>query len=355
MSSAPPSLLFAFPIVVALLAAGCSADGASAPASASAAAELKLAVVTAAEWTPEITFDGTLDPVASVQLGFDVPGRIERLVVQRGATVREGEAVATLDDAMARAQAAQADAAVRGAEAQLAAGESGFKRAQSLKAAGGLSEQQYMDAEAAVLAGRAGVEQARAAAQLGRTHLNNHTLRAPISGTLTNGPDNAGMMVGAGTPLFLLEDLSSLQIKGSVSESDTWIREGMPVTVSSGSPGSDAKVEATVTRVIPALDPMTRRLPVEVRIQGAPRGFLAHGYARATIRASEPVLVFSVPRAAIVARPDFSVVVGRGEGRFERVSVEVVGEAGEDRLVRGHLGVGDNVVLYPPSGLGGEG
>lgn len=333
----------------------CSAESPAPPAAAAALGELKRVAVGQAEWRPEITFDGTLAPVASVQLGFDVPGRIERLVVERGASVRAGEPVATLDDAMARAQSSQAEAAVRGAEAQLAAGEAGFLRAQSLKAAGGLSEQAFKDAEAAVLAGRAGVEQARAAAQLARTHLNNHTLRAPISGIVTNGPDNAGMMVGAGTPLFLLEDLSALQIRGSVSESDTWVREGMLVTVTGGAPGSDAKVEARVTKVIPALDPMTRRLPVEVRLEGAPPGFLAHGYARATIQAAEPVVVFTVPRAAIVARPDFSVVVPRADGRYERVSVEVVEERGDERLVRGRLMAGDEVVLYPPSGLGGEG
>ena len=342
-------------LVLALLASGCASETATPRASAAATADLKIVAVAAAEWAPEITFDGTLEPAASVQLGFDVPGRIERLVAQRGVQVRAGEAVATLDDAMARAQAAQADAAVRGAEAQLAAGEAGFLRAKSLNEAGGLSEQQFKDAEAAVLAGRAGVEQAQAAAQLAHTHLGNHTLRAPISGTLTNGPDNAGMMVGAGTPLFLLEDLSSLQIRGSVSESDTWIGEGMPVTVSSGAPGSDATVQATVTRVIPALDPVTRRLPVEVRIEGAHAGFLAHGYARATIRAAVPGAVLSVPRAAIVARPDFSVVVMREPGRYERVSVEVVEERGDERLVRGALVVGDSLVLYPPSGLGGEG
>jgi RND family efflux transporter MFP subunit len=333
----------------------CQPEASSPRASASVTAELKSTPVGTAEWTPVITFDGTLDPLAAVQLGFDVPGRISRLLVERGATVRAGEAIATLDDGMARAQVAQADAAVRGAEAQLAAGEAAFTRAESLKAAGGLSDQQFKDAEAAVLAGRAGVEQARAAARLAHTHLDNHTLRAPIGGTLTNGPDNAGMMIGAGTPLFLLEDLGALQIKGSVSEADIWVREGMPVTVVSGVPGSDAKLEATVTRVIPALDPVTRRLPVEVRIGGAPAGFLAHGYARATIRASAPVTVFSVPKSAIVARPDFSVVVARPGGTYERVSVEVVEERGEDRLVRGHLVAGDPVVLYPPSGLGGEG
>jgi len=340
--------------VLLLLAGACGREPAPTAATAATVATVRTAVVESAPWTPELTLDGTLEPVAAVQLGFDVPGRMDRLLVSRGARVQKGDAIATLDDAMARAQLAQAEAAVQGAEAQLAAGEASWARAQQLRTAGGLSDQQYKDAEAGILAGRAGVEQARAALALARTHVGNHTLRAPIAGTLTNGPDNAGMMIGAGTPLFFLEDLSALQLKGSVSEADTWVREGMPVTVYSGVPGSELSAPAVVVRVIPALDPITRRLPVEVRLEGAPVGLLAHGYARATIRAADAVSVSAVPTAAVVARPDFCVIVEEG-GVYTRVPVEVVGETGERSLVRGNLRTGAAVVLYPPSGLGGEG
>ena len=328
----------------------------AAPAPTAVAAALQNAPVTTAEWTPSVTLDGTLDPVASVQLGFDVPGRIESLLAARGQVVAKGEAIARLDDTMAAAQLAQAEAALGGAEAQLAAGESAWSRAQQLNAAGGMSPQQFKDAEAGVLAGRAGVAQAKAAVQLGKTYLANHTLRAPIAGTLTAGPDNAGMMVGGGTPLFFLEDLSALQLKGSVSEGDaTWLAAGLAVEVSSGAPGSTATAKGVVTRVLPALDPVTRRLPGEVRIEGETAGLFAHGYAHATIHAEAPIVVSSVPHAAVVARPDFSVIVDRGNGKFERVSVEVLQSGPEADLVRGALVPGDSVVLYPPSGLGGEG
>lgn len=341
-------------LLVGMWLAACSAE-APAPPTVASAAVLKTAQVATEPWTPELALDGTLEPVASVQLGFDVPGRIEVLHVRRGAVVSRGEVLAKLDDSMARAQLAQAESAAKGAEAQLAAGEAAWSRAQQLKAAGGLSDQQSQDAEAAVLAGRAGVDQARAAVQLASAYVANHTLKAPIAGTITNGPDNVGAMVGGGTPLFFLEDLSAFQLRGSVGEGDTWVTAGMPVAVSPGTPGSILSVEAVVLRVIPALDPVTRRLPVEVSIDPAPPGFLAHGYARARIRALQPVQVLAVPRAALVARPDFSVVVDRGEGIYERVSVEVLGEHEETALLRGKLAEGDRVVLYPPGGLGGEG
>ncbi len=338
-------------LLVGSVAFGCGEDGAPA-AVAAATADIRTMVVEEAAWTPTLTLDGTLDPIASVQLGFDVPGRMDSLVAHRGAVVNKGEVLASLDDSMPRAQTAQAEAGVAAAEAQLAAGEASWTRAQQLRVAGGMSDQQYKDAEAGILAGRAGVDQARAALVLARTHLANHTLRAPISGTITNGPDNVGMMIGAGTPIFLLEDLSALQLKGSVSEAEGWVTEGMAATLSSGAPGSTASAQGAVSRVIPALDPATRRLPVEVRLDGAPAGFLAHGYARATISATAPMTVLAVPRAAIVARPDFSVVRWR-EGAYERVAIEVLTEEGDRTLVRGPLSAGDAVVLYPPAGLGG--
>lgn len=352
MISTPRQGLFAVATLALLVPlSGCSADGAAPSASATLAPPTTSPVVVAS-YTPTVVLDGSLEPAASVQLGFDVPGRLDRLLVQRGDRVSVGQALATLDDRMARAQLAQAEAALAAAEAQLAAGESGFDRARQLHAAGGLSEQAFGEAEAGILAGRAGAQQARAAVLLARTHVANHTLRAPIAGTISNGPDNAGTMVGAGTPLFLLEDLSALQLRGSVSEANAWVAEGMPVALTAG---TDAEpVTGRVRRVLPALDPSTRRLPVEVVVSEPPPGLRAHAYARATVAAPVPAEATAVPRAAVVARPDFSVIVQRGDA-YTRVPVRVLAEVGNLTLVEGAVTVGEAVVLYPPSGLGGEG
>jgi RND family efflux transporter MFP subunit len=338
-------------LLVGALAGACAREAAVSPADATVAS-LQTSTVEAAEYTPTAALDGSLEPVAAVQLGFDVPGRVESLLVARGDTVSRGQALATLDAGMARAQLAQAEAAVAGAEAQLAAAEAAWGRAQQLHGAGGMSDQQFGEAEAQIAAGRAGVQQARAAAQLARTHLGNHTLRSPIAGTVSAAPDNAGMMVGAGIPVFLIEDLSSLQLKGSVGESDAWITAGMTASVVPGSPGSTETVPATVLRVLPALDPVTRRLPVELRVESS-ASLRAHGYARATIRATAPLAVVSVPSAAIVARPDFGVVARRDEA-WTKVPVAVLVEVGDHTLVRAELQAGETVVLYPPTGVGAE-
>jgi RND family efflux transporter MFP subunit len=248
-------------LLLALLL-GCSHEAGSTPAAQAAAAPALRTVPTEAiAWRPQLELTGSLDPIASVQLGFDVPGRIEALLVERGQRVEKGTAIARLDSSIAQAQLAQAEAAHTGASAQLAGGEAALARVQQLDAAGGVSKQQLTDAESGVKAGRAGVEQAAAAVRLARTNLGFHTLKAPISGTVTNGPDNAGILIGAGTPLFMIEDLSALQLKATAPESATWLRAGQPAIVLPGTPGEVAGVPATVVRVIPSLDPATRRLP----------------------------------------------------------------------------------------------
>lgn len=326
------------------------------PAVAAAAPAWRTAAVEAARYRPTVELTGSLAPVAAVQLGFDVPGRIEALYVQRGQKVRAGERIARLDAALAAAQLAQAEAALAGAEAQLSAGEAAWGRARKLKEAGGLSEQQYADAEGQILAARAGVEQARAAVRLARTHLGLHTLVSPIDGVVTNAPDNVGMMVGAGTPLFVIEDLSALQVKATAPESASWLREGLAATVLGQTPGAAAGYPAKVVRVLPSLDPATRRIPVEVRIDAPPPELRANAFARVKVEGDREVDAWSVPAEAVVARPDFSVFVVRGSGAAPaQVPVAIVAEQGDRRLVTGALAAGDTVVLGPPPTLGGGG
>lgn len=344
-------------IPLLLLLAACGPGAAPTEAAVAAVTQgWRTAPVEAARHRPSVELTGTLTAVASVQLGFDVPGRIEALYVQRGRAVRAGERVARLDASLAAAQLAQGEAALAGAEAQLAAGEAAWGRAQKLKEAGALSEQQYADAEGQILAARAGVEQARAGVRLARTHLGLHTLVSPIDGVVTNGPDNVGLMTGAGAPLFVIEDLSALQVKATAPESAAWVREGLPATVLGQSPGVAAGFPGRVARVIPSLDPATRRIPVEVRVDAPPAELRANAFARVRIEGDAEIDAWSVPAEAVVARPDFSVfVLPAPTAEPVQVPVSIVAEDGGRRLVTGALNAGAEVILSPPPTLGASG
>lgn len=333
----------------------CQSEPSAPPAAAAATSAYELSPVETAKYRPEIELTGSLSPIASVQLGFMVGGRVESMAVTRGQAVTAGQSIARLDTDLASAQLAQAEAAAKGAEAQLAAGEAAFARATALFEGKGMSEQQFQDAKAGVEAGRAGVEQARAAARLARANLGFHTLKSPIAGVVSSGPDNPGAVVGPGSPLFVIEDLSALLLKATAPETSVWLKEGLSATVIAG---SGITAPATVSRVIPSLDPATRRLPVELRLDSPPAGVRAHSFARAKVQSDADADAFSVPALAVVARPDFVVFAlpkGAPDGQAPtRVPVTVVAQQGERSLVTGALTEGDRVVVDPPSSLGVE-
>jgi RND family efflux transporter MFP subunit len=340
-------------LLLLLACGGASApEGANPPAAPSAttaaAPAVRTAPAKAVKHRPSVELTGTLAATASVQLGFDVPGRIEKLMVKRGQQVKKGAAIARLDDSMASAQYAQAKAAVSGAKAQLAAGEAALGRLEKLKAAGGISEQQWDDAVAAVTAGRAGVEQAEAATRLAKTHLDNHVLKAPIAGLVSNGPDNAGMMVGAGMPLFLIEDVTTLQVKATAPETASWIAEGDEASLLL--PGGET-VAAQVVRVIPSLDMATRRVPVEIVVENPPSTLRANAFARVKVTGAAEVDAYEIPAAALVARPDFCVYVQEGEA-LRRVPAEVLSREAATAVIRAELPASAEVVLDPPKEAG---
>lgn len=337
-----------------LLAIGCASEPAATASTASAAiaASLRTGVATPASWRPTEELTGSLEPIASVQLGFDVPGRIQEIFVERGQSVRKGDPVARLDASVAQSQLAQGEAALAGAQAQLAAGESALTRLRALKDAGGVAEQTWADAEAGVLAGRAGIDQASAAVKMARTNLGFHTLRSPIDGVITNGPDNAGILIGAGSPLFVIEDLSTLQLKATAPESASWLRVDLPAILQPGTPNGIDGVPGRVVRVIPSLDQATRRIPVEIRVENPPPSLRAHSFARARVEAGEDVPAIAVPSGALVARPEFCVIVQSGDG-VKKIVVEVLEQREDQTIVRGvGLEPGAIVVIDPPNGLG---
>jgi RND family efflux transporter MFP subunit len=331
-----------------LVLAGCEPTTPSADAASATGTPVATARVELASYRPTAEISGSAEPIRSVRLGFEVGGRLEELLVKRGDVVLEGQELAVLDARVAGSQYQQATAGLAAAQAALAAAEDNLARLKQLGE--NVSAQQLTQVDAQVKAAIAQRDQARAAQQVAGVAYRSHTLQAPIGGIVTEAPDNPGTLIAPGTPLFVIEDLSALRIKGTAPESDEWLVTGLQASVRSGTGAEEAL--AVVERVIPSLDPATRRLPVEVRIDSPPPWLRAHAFVRARVTAAQDVTAFSVPKGAIVARPDFAVLVVPGPTSdptdARRVPVTVVREDTERTLVIGDLGEGDLVAIAPP-------
>jgi RND family efflux transporter MFP subunit len=336
-------------LVAGLALAGCGGGAASSDAKAMVA-PVQTGAVTSATWRPTVELTGSLDPVAAVQLGFDVPGRIEAVLVSRGDRVERGQALARLDDTVAQAQLQQSQGARSAAEAQAEAARIGLGRLQQL--GDGASAQRLTEIEAQVKGAEGQLAQATAAVSLTQAQLRFHTLKAPIDGVVTTGPDNPGALTGAGSPLFTIEDVSGLRLKGTVPEEHAWVADGAEVVLYPGVPGVTEGVPGRVERVLPSLDASNRRLPVEIRVDDPPASLKAHGFVRARLTGTTDQPVWSVPPGTVVARPEFAVFLLDDPTKPVKVPVVLLEESSERVLVQGALHEGAKVVVNPPRGYG---
>jgi HlyD family secretion protein len=186
----------------------------------------------------QVTANGTLSAVGTVQVGAQVSGRVVELHADFNDKVKKGQIIAKLDEAVLQAQIDQsaanlalAAANINKAEVALADAERQLKRQKTLQdqqlVAGATVESAqvaYDTARAALVAAKA--SQAQAAANLAQAKLNLSyaTIYSPVDGVVLSRAVDVGQTVAASlqapTLFTIAEDLARMQIDTAVAEGD---------------------------------------------------------------------------------------------------------------------------------------
>src|SRR4051812_50169896 len=106
-----------------------------------------VATVRYAAETPERSFVGTIRPRIETDMGFRVPGKVARRLVEVGQTVDVGQPLATLDEVDLKLQAEQAEAEFRAATGVLAQASATETRAKELRGKGWTTDAQMDQAK----------------------------------------------------------------------------------------------------------------------------------------------------------------------------------------------------------------
>ena len=321
-----------------------AAERARTAASSSRATPVAVATPEAATWTPEVVLTGTLEPIQAADLAFEVGGRILRVDARLGDHVEAGQAIATLDRGTIGAQQAQTAATVSAAQAQLSIAADRLARVETLRRTGSAAEAELFGARQGVALAEAQLAQARATRRLTSTASADHVLRAPFAGLLTRVPAGPGGVVGPGVPVVRVEDLSSLRLRGSVSEDDlSAVRVGATVAI------EGSRATGTVRALVRSLDPATRRAPIEVSVPNADDSLVGNAHVRAHVRTGDAVRALRIPASARRTDGTVAVVGARGRVTFRRVTAHV----GDDGawLVTDGLTETDRVVVRPSDRL----
>lgn len=296
----------------------------------------------AAAWRPTVLATGTLAPSQEADVGFKVGGRLAKVNVEVGATVKAGQVLASVEASEAAAQAAAASAGVKAAEIGVEMAQDAKRRTDKLFESSTISEIEKTTTDQKAKMAEAQLAQARAQARLAGTQVANATLTAPFAGLVTRVPAGIGAIVGPGVPLFHVEDIRVLKLNATLSEGDARLVAVGDEIVVDGHRGK-------VTAVLPSLDPQTRRVPMVAEIPNdgdAP--LLARAFVRATIATPREVSVLRLPGTA--RRPgsqDEIVVIEGGAARIRHVVLDTAPDGA--LFVREGLAPTD-VVVAAPSG-----
>jgi HlyD family secretion protein len=123
--------------------------------------------------------------------------------------------------------------------------------------------------EEQVKGAQAQVETARGQLQAAEAQVIYSEVRSPIAGVIADRPISVGDVASAGTPLFTVMDISTVEARVNVPQSQAIdVKAGQSVTITLT--GSSEKLEGKVTVVSPATDPNTTT--VQVRIAAANPG-----------------------------------------------------------------------------------
>ena len=197
-------MAFKSPCWVLSFVIGLSACSEATPPATAIVPTVKLYTINGEEQANSRHFVGRIDAVSTVDLAFQVGGRVTELPVQQGQVVPAGELLAALDPA-------DYQLAVDQAEVQLAQASRDLERGKPLREQGILTPSAFDQLQT-------NFEIARVALENARLNLDYTQLKAPFDALVTRRLVERFATVAAGTPLLRVQNISELRVHINVPE-----------------------------------------------------------------------------------------------------------------------------------------
>ena len=196
-------------------------------------------------------------------LSFRIPGRLARRHVDIGDHVAAGQPLAELDASDWTLQRESARAAVASAESDLALAKAELDRYKNLLDRQLVSRSLYDTRVAQQQAAAARLRQARAQASVAGNQAGYAVLRAPHAGVISQRLVDAGEVVAAGQPVYVLSAEGGLEVAFSVPEQRVGeFRPGLPLAIELWASGQ--RLPGTLREIAPSADPLTRTYAARV-------------------------------------------------------------------------------------------
>lgn len=218
-----------------------------------------------------LTLIGEARPFQSVTLYAKTSGYMNKIFVDKGDKVRQGQLLATI-------VSPEVDQAYKAAVADLENKKKILRRDQALVQKDYISKE---DADAT----ETSVKMAEAQVQSLSEQMQYKNIIAPFAGTVTARFADPGALLQNATnsqtsaqPVVTISQLDKIRIYVYVSQSDaSFLREGYPVTITMAEK-PDLKIKASITRIAGELDPRTRMMLAEIDLPNTDNNIIPGSY-----------------------------------------------------------------------------
>lgn len=351
--AALPALLLA--AMTALAATGCSSD--ASPVAGPPPPEVSVAGVlsrTVGQWDD---FTGRVAAVESVELRPRISGYVQRVAYAEGQEVRKGDLLFVVDPRpyQAALDRAQADLARARAEARLAQAQDA--RAQSLIEAKAISREEFEQRKANSAGADAAVRAAEAAVAAARLDLQFTQVRSPIAGRAGRALVTEGNLAQADATLLTTVVSQDPVFVYFETDEQTWLRyaalarkgerrdTGNPVRVGLANEAGYPHA-GTVDFIDNQVDPRTGTLRARAVLRNPDRLFTPGLFARVQLQGGGARQALLVDDKAVLTDQDRKYVYVLGKGNTAQRKDVVLGRSVDGlRVVASGLSAGDKVIV----------
>lgn len=293
---------------------------------------VEVAVVKQGDLHDSVSVAGSLRADKGITLRPEVAGVVRELPFTEGSQVSASTVLVQLDDAITKANLAQARAQLRLAQRNLERLRTLREQDEAL-----VSRRDYDSALSAMEVASADVQSAQA--QLDKTHI-----AAPFAGTVGLQKVSIGEYVTPGQELVTLQALDPLKVEFALPESyGTAVAPGTPLDIRIDALNGKS-ISATVTAVDPAISSGARSVNVTAQIANTDGDLRPGMFARVVTSFGQASGALLVPEEAIVPEGDAKFVYRVLNGKAAKTPVEIgIRGQGSVEVVKG-LAPGDLVV-----------
>ncbi|WP_298924036.1 efflux RND transporter periplasmic adaptor subunit [uncultured Ramlibacter sp.] len=349
-------------VLAALLAACGQGNNAQAPGGGMPPAEVGVVTVQPGEVNLTTELPGRLEASRVAQVRARAAGIVQKRLFREGSDVRAGQQLFAIDSAPYQAQVASAQATLARGEANLSQAKALAERYKPLVEANAISKQDYANAVAAQKAAEAEVAAGKAAVQSAQINLNYAAVTSPISGRIGRALVTEGALVGQGeaTPLAVVQQIHPMYVNFTQSSGELLaLRRAFDEGKLKRSGGADGAVVHVVLedgseypqagRLLfsdLSVDPTSGQITLRAEIPN-PRGLLLPGlYVRVRLEQAKAGGAVLLPQQAVTrsAAGDSVMVVG-ADGQVAPRSIKVATSQGAQWLVLDGLKAGEQVMV----------